>query len=602
VKEKFLLEDPVLQIHGLTVRYAEESCNAVHNVDLTLGRGESVGLIGESGSGKSSLALAAIGLIGKNAQIQGTVKFRETDLTRLPDTEMNNYRWNKIAIVFQNSLDVLNPVLSVAEQIAEGIQAHLGESRASAAIKAEKYLEMVGLEAHWGKAYPHQLSGGMRQKVLIAMALSCKPEVLLIDEPTMALDAVSKQEIIRLLLHLQEEKGFSMLVISHELPVISSMTSRVLVMYAGNIVEEGGTEELLKNPLHPYTRGLISSSPAINPFRDMWGIPGELIQSGEGQCPFYNRCTQRIERCACEHPVLETVHNGRRVSCIRGGIVTILKGNDLSKHYKDSNGTITACSNCNIEVREGEVCALIGESGSGKTTMAEILSGILPPCGGNVEFDGQKVRGNNATSRAGGIQIVFQDPLSSTNEQMTIGEIVREPLDINNDGTKDERISAVKTALKNVQLPYHGSFLKKRGFMLSGGQRQRVAIARALVMRPNLLIADEISAMLDPSTAANLLRLLKGLQNSIGFAMLYITHDISLVQKIADRVYVMRNGKILEEGPVEDVMFNPTDEYTKLLLQGLRCAQWKITETKGIYGIIEPETTDNHNKVAAIKQ
>lgn len=563
------MENPILNIHNLTVRYGDTDTNAVHNVSLNLGAGESVGLIGESGSGKSSIALAIMGLSHKRACLSGSIRFKGTDLTELSEDELNLYRWKKIAIVFQNSLDILNPVLTVGEQIAECIQKHLCEPKVSAMEKAEHYLEMVGLKVHWAKAYPHQLSGGMRQKVLIAMALSCEPEVLLVDEPTMALDSVSKQEIIELLLKLQEEKGFSMLVISHELPVIAAMTTRVLVMYAGNIMEEGGTEALLKEPLHPYTRGLISSSPAINPYRDMWGIPGEIIITGEEQCPFYSRCKQHIEQCIHEHPALKPVCDGRSVSCIRGGIVTILKGNALSKHYKVKHKKFPACSNCDIEIRSGEVCALIGESGSGKTTMAEVLSGILNPDEGNVIFEGQAVCGNSMTSKIGGIQIVFQDPLSSTNEHMTIEEIVREPLDIIKEGTKSERIFFVKNALKSVQLSYDDSFLKRRAFTLSGGQRQRVAVARALVMRPSLLIADEISAMLDPSTAANLLRLLKGLQNTEGFAMLYITHDLALAQKISDKVYVMRNGKIIEKGSVEDVMQNPKEEYTKLLLRGI---------------------------------
>ena len=563
------MEEPILNIRDLTVRYAGADTNAVHNVSLNLTPGESVGLIGESGSGKSSLALAVMALLGKQTHIDGSITFKGDDLTKLPDKAMDSYRWNKIAIVFQNSLDVFNPVLTIGEQIAEGIRRHLGDSKASALEKAERYLALVGLEASWAKAYPHQLSGGMRQKVLIAMALSCQPEVLLVDEPTMALDSVSKQEIIDLLLRLRNEKGFAMLVISHELPVISAMTSRVLVMYSGNILEEGPTETLLKNPLHPYTRGLIYASPAINPYRDMWGIPGEIENTGEGLCPFYSRCNQRIDHCAQAHPILKMMRDGRRVSCLRGGIVTLLNGNGLSKSYSVKDKTIDACCECDIEIRAGEVCALIGESGSGKTTVAEILSGIISPDEGAVVFNGQTVSGNTATSKIGGIQIVFQDPLSATNEHLTIEEIVREPLDILKEGTTAERACHVKTSLKNVQLPYDDAFLKRRGFMLSGGQRQRVAVARALVMRPKLLVADEISAMLDPSTAANLLRLLKGLQNAEGFAMLYITHDLALAQKISDKVYVMRRGKIIERGPVEDVLKNPREDYTKLLLRGI---------------------------------
>ena len=561
------MNEAVLEIRKMTVRYSGSGSDAVRGVNLALSSGECVGLIGESGSGKSSLALASLGLLRRRANVEGGVLFKGVELNGLSESAMEPYRWSKIAIVFQNGLDVLNPVVTVGEQIAECIRRHSGG--AAAAEKTRRLLEMVGLRASWSEAYPHQFSGGMRQKVLVAMALSCDPEVLLVDEPTMALDAVSKREIVQLLLRLQAERGFAMLVISHELPVISAMTSRVMVMYSGSVLEEGPTEELLKDPLHPYTRGLISSSPSVNPYRDMWGIPGEIALTGEKQCPFFSRCTQRIGRCAEELPALKTVRDGRRVACTRNGIVTLLRGCGISKTYGAVERSVAACVDCSLEVRAGEVCALIGESGSGKTTLAEILSGITRPDSGEMLFEGRHVRGNSETSKTGGMQIVFQDPLSATNEHLTIEETVREPLDILREGTKTERCRVASEALKNVQLPCDEAFLKRRCFMLSGGQRQRVAVARALVMRPKLLIADEISAMLDPSTAANMLRLLKGLQNSQGFAMLFVTHDLALAQKIADRVYVMRCGRIVEHGPTEDVLGSPKEEYTKLLMSGL---------------------------------
>ena len=562
------MNDAVLEIRKMTVRYSGSVADAVRGVDLTLRPGECAGVIGESGSGKSSLALASLGLLRKRAGVEGSVLFKGVELNGLSESAMERYRWSRIAIVFQNGLDVLNPVIAVGEQIAECIRRHSGEGKAAAAEKTRRLLEMVGLRASWSEAYPHQLSGGMRQKALVAMALSCDPEVLLVDEPTMALDAVSKREIVELLLRLRAACGFAMLVISHELPVISAMTSRVMVMYSGSVLEEGPTEELLKDPLHPYTRGLISSSPSVNPYRDMWGIPGEVVVAGEKQCPFFNRCTQRVDGCAGELPALKTVRDGRRVACIRNGIVTLLGGSGIDKTYGAGERSVAACVDCSLEVRAGEVCALIGESGSGKTTLAEILSGIARPDSGEVLFEGRPVRGNSETSKTGGIQIVFQDPLSATNEHLTIEETVREPLDILREGTKTERLRVAREALKNVQLPSDEAFLKRRCFMLSGGQRQRVAVARALVMRPKLLIADEISAMLDPSTAANMLRLLKGLQNSQGFAMLFVTHDLALAQKIAERVYVMRRGRIVEHGPTEDVLGAPKEEYTKLLMSG----------------------------------
>lgn len=558
-----------LKIENLYIRYRQDaSINAVHNVSFNLKSGESLGIIGESGSGKSTLAMSVMGLLDTKTHSSGSIRFDGTELLTLTEQERDVYRWNRIAIAFQNSLDVLNPVMSVGEQITECIIKHTKLKKKEAVIKTEKLFEMVGLESTWCGAYPHQLSGGMRQKVLIAMALSCDPDILIVDEPTMALDSVSKQEIIQLLIRLRKEKEFSLLVISHELPVIAVLTSRILVMYTGNVLEEGKTEELLKEPLHPYTRGLIYSSPSIHPYRDMWGIPGEIHITEESQCPFYSRCNQRLDGCLKQHPVLEKVSDDRFVACLRGGIVTLLSGAEIHKTYHAKKCVVNACLDCNIEIKSGEVVALIGQSGSGKTTLAGILSGIIPADKGAVFFEDRRISGNSETAKTEGIQMVFQDPLSATNENLTIGEIVQEPLDIIKKGTKADRLDDVRKALEQVQLPYDDTFLKRRGHTLSGGQRQRVAIARALVMNPKLMIADEISSMLDPSSAANLLRLLKGLQNIRGFSMLYITHDIALARKVADKAYVMYKGKIIEHGAASLVLHHPREGYTRMLLQG----------------------------------
>lgn len=560
------MQNSILRIENLNIVYKREQVTAVKNVTISIKQGESVGLIGESGSGKSSLALAVMGLLNNHAEIDGGIWYKDVKLSGLKEHEMNKYRWKRISIIFQNSLDILNPVLTVGEQIAEVIRKHCEAGYAEAEEKAKALLAEVGIDSLWYKSYPHQLSGGMRQKVLIAMAMSCEPEVLLIDEPTMALDAVSKEEIVKLLIGLRDRKKYSLLVISHELSIVAAMTNRMLVMYRGNIVEEGLTGDILDNPMHPYTRGLIYSSPEINPYRDMWGIPEEIGHYNVNYCMFFNRCNQRIDSCSKENPKLEHISKDRRVACCRGGIVTLLSGKSINKNYKVKDKKIVACSSCEIDVKMGEVVALIGESGSGKTTIAEILAGIRKADSGKIFFENSMVYGNSETSKIGGIQIVFQDPLSATNEKLTVEEIVREPLDIIKYGTKDERMQAVRRELRNVQLPNDDLFLRRHGFSLSGGQRQRVAIARALVMKPKLMIADEISAMLDPSTAANILRLLKGLQVMEGFAMIYISHDLAIVQKIADKIYIMHKGEIVEQGPARQVLSFPKVEYTKKLL------------------------------------
>ncbi len=565
------MENSMLRVENLSVCYHVDQITtpAVNNVSFSLDRGSTIGIIGESGSGKTSIAMAIMGLLKKPTCIDGQVYYENSDLNLLSENKQNRYRWGKIAIVFQNSLDVLNPVLTVHEQIVECILQHTPLTRPEADQKVLRLLEMVGLEPVWNTFYPHQLSGGMRQRVLLAMALSCDPELLIVDEPTTGLESVAKEAIIDLLARLQKEKKFSLIVISHELQTIATLSSRVIVMYSGHVVEEGLTKDVLKTPMHSYTRGLINASLAINPYRDLWGIAGEAGNYSSGGCPFFDRCNQKLFECQTKLPQLEYVSIERRVACNRGGIVTMLKGENIYKSFAFKGNIIRACEGCCMEIRSGEVVVLIGESGSGKTTLASILSGVLKADQGEVLFEGVKVAGNSGTCRKNGIQIVFQDPFTATNEHLTIAQVVREPLDILKLGSREERIYKVKQVLKDVQLPHDEDFIGRKCYMLSGGQRQRVALARSLIMEPQLLIADEISSMLDPSTQANVLRLLKGLQNSKGFAMLYITHDLALAQKIADRVYVMYKGRIIENGSVVDIFDSPKENYTSKLVKKL---------------------------------
>lgn len=559
----------LLRVEHLSVDYKLNNgeVNAVRDVSFSLNQGDSLGIIGESGSGKTSLAMALMGLIKEPGEVRGNVYYEDVDINSLSKREIKSIRWNKIALVFQNSLDVLNPLLTIYEQISEVIVKHLKLSKENTSKRVKELLKMVGLSIETKDYYPHQLSGGMRQRVLIAMALACDPEVLIVDEPTTALDAVYKNEIIKLLSELHEEKKFALLVISHELETISHITSKVNVMYSGCILEKGITSEVLKNPMHTYTRGLLDSSPVINPYRDLWGIPGESGGSKESGCPFRKRCTQSIEICNTRVPKLEYVSLERQVACHRGGIVTLLEGKNINKTYKNKKTSVKACENCSIKIRSGEIVALIGESGSGKTTLAGILSGTILPQGGEVVFEEKLVSGNNCTSIKNGMQIVFQDPFSSINERFSIEEAISEPLRIIKEDSYEKIKIEVKKALEEVQLPNDENFLNRKCYTLSGGQRQRVSIARSLVMRPKLLIADEITSMLDPSTKANIIRLLKGLQNKNGFSMLYITHDLPIARKIADRVYVMHNGKIVEQGIASKIFSAPADDYTKKLVK-----------------------------------
>lgn len=559
----------LLKVENLSVDYKLNigKINAVRDVSFSLNSGDSIGIIGESGSGKTSLAMAIMGLIKDSGEVRGNIYYEGKDINRVSKDELKAIQWNKMAIVFQNSLDVLNPLLTINEQIYEGIIKHLHLSKDKAEEKVKDLLEMVGLHWEIKDYYPHQLSGGMRQRVLIAMALACDPEVLIVDEPTTALDAVYKNEIIKLISKLHREKEFALLVISHELETVSKLTSRVNVMYSGRIVEKGITTEVIKNPMHTYTRGLLDASPVINPYRDMWGIPGESGGSKDLGCPFRKRCTQSIEICKTKVPELEYVSLERQVACNRGGIVTLLYGKNINKSFKHKKRNVQACDNCAIKIKSGEVVALIGESGSGKSTLASILCGAMEPDSGQIVFENTLVSGNNFTSRENGIQIVFQDPFSSINERFSVEEVIGEPLKIIKKEPYEKRKIKVIKALEEVQLPKDEMFLSRKCYTLSGGQRQRISLARSLVMNPKLLIADEITSMLDPSTKANIIRLLKGLQNKNGFSMLYITHDLPVARKIADRVYVMHKGKIVECGTASKIFSNPVDAYTKKLVK-----------------------------------
>ncbi|NFQ86114.1 ABC transporter ATP-binding protein [Clostridium sporogenes] len=559
------MED-LLIVRDLSVYYENEKLyKAVDNVSFTLKTGENIGVIGESGSGKTSIAMAIMGLLKANSKVQGEIIYKDKNILKLKDEEKDGYRWDKIALVFQNSLEVLNPVLNIKEQILETIYKHSHIDRKEALNKVKNLLKMIRLSEDIGEEYAHNLSGGMRQKVLIAMALACDPEVLIVDEPTSALDNISKNEVIKLLKALQNKNNMTMIVISHDLYVIDKLTTKLEVMYKGNLLEEGYTKEIINNPMHTYTRGIINSSIEINPFGDLWGIPNEEASEEKG-CAFYGRCVQRGILCREKKPNLSEISDRRKICCNKGGIVNLLTAHSLKKIYRTKYKKVSAVNYCDINIRSGEIVSLIGGSGSGKSTLANILSGILKPDEGQVYFNDEKLEGNKFTSRKFGIQIIFQDPMSAINNSFTIMEAIREPLDIIKDGSVEERNNKALQVLKKVQLSTEKSFVNKKCNELSGGQRQRVSIARALIMEPTLLIADEISSMLDPSTKANILRLLKQLQNVNGFSMLYITHDINLAKKITDKILVMNKGEIVEAGSVLEVLNNPKNICTKRLI------------------------------------
>lgn len=543
-----------LKVQYQTGNYAVE---AVRGASFTLREGKSLGIVGESGSGKTSLALALMGLIDKPHNSSGELMLFGESYLGLSEVKQKHHRWSTIAMMFQNSMEVLNPVMTIGDQLTEKLKERKTISSGQAGREAERLLQLTGLEGWEAKAFPHQLSGGMRQRVLLAMAIAPKPRFLILDEPTSSLDGLAKQDMIRTILSLQKKMDFAMLVISHDVKLIGGLTQEVMVMYGGHIIEKGFTDAVMEKPMHPYTRGLFNASVELSPHKDLWGIPGEYngneVHKG---CAFYNRCSQRISLCCEQTPELKSVSIEREIACHQKGLINVLRGEAITKHYQIGNRSIPALRKACMNLRHGETIAMVGPSGSGKSTFAKILAGFIQPDEGQVLFNEKKNDLQQLACCEGGVQLVLQDPFSALSHRMTVEEVISEPLKLNGIGNELSRCKRVKETLKALQLDDCEAFLKRYTSSLSGGQRQRVAIARALVMNPKVLIADEITSMLDVSTQANVLRLLKGLQNKNGFALLFITHDLNLARKVADQLLILDRGSVAEEGSAGRILQN----------------------------------------------
>lgn len=535
----------ILEFRNVSIRYKDSDKLALHPLNLKVRSGESVGIVGESGSGKTSVALAIMGLLQGRANVEGDIIFMGEWLNAKDKSTWEGIRWNRVSLVFQNASNILNPMMKVLHQVAEPM---LKKGRRQAHERASKLLEEVGLEALWWEAYPGQLSGGMRQKVLIAMALACEPELLIVDEPTMALDPMSKLQIINLLKTLQKRHRFGMIVISHEMKLIEALCKEVYVLYRGHHLEFGKVEEVMKTPRHPYSKGLVGASWEIDAYRDIWGIPNYLRESVRGGCPFYSRCFQAVDACRKYDFTPLEIENGQVVACKRGGIATLLDVRGITKSYKVGKQKFCAVNQVSFEVAEGEVLTLIGASGSGKSTIASVIAGIQHGDEGVVRFRGKEIEPLHIMRERGGVQLVVQDPDSAMNANWKVFDILYEPMKWNLNYCKKGALKHMKQMLRAVQLDDDEGFLQLRAGQLSGGEKQRIAIARALLMSPKLLIADEVSAMLDPSNAANLVKMLKEMQNKLGFSMIYITHDLYLARKISDKTVILERGCVKQYG------------------------------------------------------
>ncbi|MEW1822448.1 ABC transporter ATP-binding protein [Arthrobacter sp. NPDC080031] len=544
-------ERPLLEIRDLAISFqtAGGEFQAVKNAHLTIMPGETVAIVGESGSGKSTTALAAIGLLPENGRVSGgQILLDGEDISHASEKRMIELRGNTIGMVPQDPMSNLNPVWKIGYQVRETLRAN---GKPSGPADVARVLGEAGLpdSARRAKQYPHEFSGGMRQRALIAIGLSCQPRLLIADEPTSALDVTVQRQILDHLETMTAELGTAVLLITHDLGLAAERADKVVVMYRGNVVEAGPSLELLRNPQHPYTQRLVASAPSLAS-RRIQAAKAEGIQTEELLAP-----TEAVVEKALSDDVLK-VESLSKVFKLRSGVG---KATDFK-----------AVDNVSFNVKRGTTTAIVGESGSGKSTVAQMVLNLLAPTSGRIVFDG--VDTSTLNSREifkfrRRVQPIFQDPYGSLDPMYNIFRTIEEPLRTHKIGDKASREKKVRELLDQVALPQ--STMQRYPNELSGGQRQRVAIARALALDPEVIICDEAVSALDVLVQAQVLNLLAELQSNLGLTYLFITHDLAVVRQIADHVCVMQKGKLVETGSTDDVFDSPQQDYTKALLHAI---------------------------------
>ncbi|WP_100961790.1 ABC transporter ATP-binding protein [Bosea sp. FBZP-16] len=558
------MTSPILSVSNLTTSFRVEGLwkPVVRNISFDIKPQETLAVVGESGSGKSVTALSIMRLTPpSSSKIEGSIKLNGKELLTLPDAQMREIRGNEIAMIFQEPMTSLNPVLTIGFQIAEALILHRNMSRSEAEAETVRLLEKVKIPSAKSRfhEYPHRFSGGMRQRVMIAMALACKPKLLIADEPTTALDVTIQAQILELIKTLQEEEGMSVLFITHDMGVVAEIADRTVVMYNGDEIETGATEDIFANPQKPYTKSLLSAVPRLGsmigrgrPMR----FPVVDRATGESDVPTETPDTVQ----AAERPVLEVSGLTTRFE-IRSGLLSSVKGR------------VHAVENVSFSLKAGETLALVGESGCGKSTTGRSVLRLVEPLSGSVLLDGVDVLKLGQTElreQRKRMQMIFQDPFASLNPRMNVGAAIAEPLLINNLASRSEARDKVADLLKRVGLlPDMASRFPHE---FSGGQRQRICIARALAVEPRLIVADEAVSALDVSVKAQVVNLMLDLQARMGLGYLFISHDMAVVERVSHRVAVMYLGEIVEIGPREAIFGNPQHPYTKRLLAAVPIA------------------------------
>lgn len=555
---------PLLRVSDMAVdfRTIEGPVHAVEGVDLEIAAGETVAIVGESGSGKSTTAMAVIGLLPGNGRVvRGSIQLDGTELVGAPESVMRRIRGGSIGLVPQDPMSNLNPVSKIGTQVAETLLAHGLATTKDVDRKVVETLAAAGLPnaEERAKQYPHEFSGGMRQRALIAIGLACNPRLLIADEPTSALDVTVQKTILDQLGRMTGELGTSVLLITHDLGLAAERAARVVVMHRGRIVEQGPARQILDDPQHPYTQALVAAAPSVAAVR----LRPEAYRKADGD--------GGAGGVGGETPAVTDAGAAASASsnAARDNIVEI---DGLTKLYKirGKKDDFAAVTNVSLAIPRGETVAIVGESGSGKTTTARMLLKVIEPTSGSIRFEGRDIAGLKGAALREfrqKVQPIFQDPYSSLNPMFTIERIVSEPLDFYKRGSSKDRAARVRRLLDDVALPQ--TMLRRYPSELSGGQRQRVAIARALALNPELIVCDEPVSALDVLVQEQILTLLRDLQTEYGLSYLFISHDLAVVRLISDYVCVMKDGALVEAASSEEIFTNPRDPYTRNLLASI---------------------------------